>query len=350
MNHPVPPRAVSSEKEVDAVPSSSAPTDFSSSAPWGERISQGRAGMHLVWRILIYLASGGAVVYVLLWLGQSFFPEPVHGAAALWQDMYGEVALMLGALLPAFLMGYIEGRSVDNYGLPHRQAFGKLFWIGTVWGLAAITVLLVAMRAVHVVSFGHVVLHGMRIVKFAAFWAVFFLLVGVFEEFLLRGYLLFSTAQRARFWPAATLLSCLFGAIHLRNAGEGPVGALGAAAIGFFFCLTLHRTGNLWFAVGFHASWDWGETYLYAVPNSGTNAPGHLLSSSFSGNPWLTGGTVGPEGSVLCFVLLIVLWVVFDRLYPTVMYKTDLPPRLKDTENTILGIGGTGVVSRKSAE
>jgi membrane protease YdiL (CAAX protease family) len=257
---------------------------------------------------------------------------------------------MLGALLPAFLMGYIEGRSVDDYGLPRRQAFGKMFWIGAVWGLVAITILLVAMRAVHVVSFGPVVLHGIRIVKFAAFWAVFFLLVGVFEEFLLRGYLLFTTAQRAGFWPAAALLSCAFGAIHLNNAGEGLVGALGAAAIGFFFCLTLRRTGNLWFAVGFHASWDWGETYLYAVPNSGTNAPGHLLSSSFSGNPWLTGGTVGPEGSVLCFVLLVVLWVVFDRLYPAVMYKTDLPRRRRSTVNTALGIAGDDIASGKTIE
>ncbi len=306
--------------------------------------------MHLVWRILLYLASGGAVVYVLLWLGRSFFPEPVYGAAALWQDMYGEAALMLGALLPAFLMAYIEGRSLDDYGLPHRQAFGKLFWVGAVWGLAAITILLVAMHAVHVVSFGHLALHGLKIVKFAAFWAVFFLLVGVFEEFLLRGYLLFTMAQRAGFWPSAALLSCAFGAIHLNNAGEGLVGALGAAAIGFFFCLTLHRTGNLWFAVGFHASWDWGETYLYAVPNSGTNAPGHLLSSSFTGSPWLTGGTVGPEGSVLCFVLLVILWGLFDRLYPTVMYKTDLPLRRRSTENLALGIAGTDVASRKSAD
>jgi uncharacterized protein len=306
--------------------------------------------MHLVWRILLYLASGGVVVSVLFWLGKSFFPEPVYGAAALWQGMYGEAALMLGALLPAFVMGYIEGRSVDDYGLPHGQSFGKLFWIGAAWGLVAITILLGAMRAVHVVSFGQVALHGIRIVKFAAFWAVFFLLVGVFEEFLLRGYLLFTTAQRAGFWPAAALLSCAFGAIHLNNAGEGLVGAFGAAAIGFFFCLTLRRTGNLWFAVGFHASWDWGETYLYAVPNSGTNAPGHLLSSSFSGNPWLTGGTVGPEGSVLCFVLLVVLWVVFDRLYPEVMYKTDLPRRRRSTGNTALGIAGDDIASGKTIE
>jgi hypothetical protein len=45
-------------------------------------------------------------------------------------------------------------------------------------------------------------------------------------------------------------------------------------------------------------------------------APGHLLSSSLRGSEWLSGGTVGPEGSVLCFVVIAGLWIAFDRIYP----------------------------------
>jgi membrane protease YdiL (CAAX protease family) len=346
MSDPVTPCPRSSEEKPSTALSTL--TDFSSAADWGERLFKGPQGVYLVWRILVYLGTGGVVVYVLLWFGKSFFPEPVYGAAALWQDLYGEAALMLGAFLPAILMGRIEGRPVDDYGLPRRQAFGKLFWVGAAWGLAAITLLLMMMYAVHVLFLGPIALHGMRILKFAAFWAAFFVLVGLFEEFLLRGYLLFTIAQTTGFWPAAALFSCLFGAIHLRNAGEGPVGVLGAAAIGFFFCLTLRRTGNLWFAVGFHLSWDWGETYLYAVPNSGTTQPGHLLSSWVSGKVWLTGGTVGPEGSVLCFVLLVVLWVVFDRMYPTATFRMGLPG--PHTANESLSLRITSNASEKSLE
>jgi uncharacterized protein len=274
-----------------------------------------------VGRLLLYLGTGFAVFYLMLLLGTMFFPDTVSGPAALWQDLYQEVALLLGAVLPAFLMGHLEERSVDDYGLPRRQAFGTLFWTGAVWGLAAITVLLLVMRGAHILYFGHLALHGARILRFAAFWCVFYLVVGVFEDFLFRGYVLFTLAQSTGFWPASVILSCAFGAVHLRNPGEGWVGALGAAAIGFFFCLTLRRTGNLWFAIGFHAAWDWGETYLYAVPNSGTYEPGHLLSTTFHGPPWLTGGTVGPEGSVLCFALLALLGVVFHRAYPAAKYK-----------------------------
>jgi membrane protease YdiL (CAAX protease family) len=82
----------------------------------------------------------------------------------------------------------------------------------------------------------------------------------------------------------------------------------------------LRRTGSLWFAVGFHAAWDWGETFVYSVPDSGTVFPGHLLKTSLHGPGWLTGGVVGPEGSLLCFVVIGVVWVAFARRYPEVKY------------------------------
>jgi membrane protease YdiL (CAAX protease family) len=306
--------------EPKKIPSPENPPTFSRAETLGERIFGGAGGVHATWRLLVYLICAFLTAYLVLWFGTSFFSEPVQGAAVLWQEMYWQAGLLLGAGLPAFLMAQLEQRKVDDYGLPRRQAFGKMFWVGAGWGLAAITVLMIALRGVHAFYFGHLALHGVRVLKFAAFWGIYFLLVGLFEEFLLRGYTLHTLAEIIGFWPAAMLLSCAFGAIHLRNPGETWVGLLGAAAIGIFFCLTLHRTGNLWFAVGFHAFWDWGQTYLYSVPDSGTIEPGHLMRPSFHGPDWLTGGSVGPEGSVLCFAVIVGLCLVFGRRYPEVKY------------------------------
>lgn len=202
------------------------------------------------------------------------------------------------------------------YRSPSKQAFGKRFWAGVTWGFLGITLLLVILRGLHAFDFGHVVLHGIRIARFGLFWGAMFLLVGFFEEFFLRGYTQFTLARGVGFWPAAVLLSAVFGAAHLKNAGEAWTGALAAGFIGLFFCLTLSRTGSLWFAVGFHAAWDWGESFFYSVPDSGQVSPGHLLSSSFHGSRWITGGSVGPEGSLFCFVVIAVAWVAFERMYP----------------------------------
>jgi uncharacterized protein len=278
----------------------------------------GPDGLRPGWGFAFYVA----MFYPLQFVATRWIGTLELGANGLWSMMLEEFGVFAAAVLPSIVLARVERRAWRAYGLPGRKAFGKLFWVGALWGLASVTLLLVAMYDLRLVNFGHLAIHGARIVRFALFWALFFLLVGFFEDFLFRGYSQFTLARAIGFWPAAVFLSCVFGLTHSQNAGEQWPGLLAAAAIGFFFCLTLQRTGTLWFAVGFHAAWDWAETFLYSVPDSGTLFPGHLLKSSFHGPHWLTGGVVGPEGSVLCFVVIGIVWVVFARVYPDVRYAT----------------------------
>jgi len=272
-------------------------------------------GLKAGWGFAFYVAMFYPLQFVASRWASRWANSLNLGASGLWSMMLEEFGVLMAAVLPAVVLARVERRPWAAYGLPVRAAFGKLFWVGAAWGFASISVLLGAMYGLRVFDVGHLALHGARIVKFGLFWAVMFLLVGLFEDFLFRGYSQFTLARVIRFWPSAVVLSCVFGLIHWRNGGEQWPGLLAAAAIGFFFCLTLRRTGSLWFAVGFHAAWDWGETFFYSVPDSGTLFPGHLLKSSFHGPAWLTGGRVGPEGSVLCFVVIAVVWVGFERVY-----------------------------------
>jgi len=238
------------------------------------------------------------------------------GDSGLWSKMLEEVGDLLAAVIPAIVLARIERRPWRAYGLPARQAFGRFFWTGVLWGFLAISLLMFAIYEQHAFTPGHIVLHGTRLLRFAAFWTAYFVLVGLFEDFWIRGYSQFTLARGIGFWPAAIVLSSAFGLIHLGNKGEDWRGVLIAALIGLFFCLTLRRTGSLWFAIGFHAAWDWGETFFYSVPDSGMVSPGHLLNSSLQGPSWLTGGSVGPEGSVFCLFVVMLVWAAFDRIYP----------------------------------
>ncbi|MFI5118733.1 MAG: CPBP family intramembrane glutamic endopeptidase [Terriglobales bacterium] len=277
----------------------------------------GPDGMYPATRWLIYLAMGGIVLLIEGAIMHFIHP---HAGGPVWWSMVTETSMLLAAILPGVVMTRIEGRPFGDFGLPARGAFGRNFWIGTLWGIASLTVLMLVLRAAGAFTFGSLDLHGGRIVKFALYYAVFFLLTGFFEEFLLRGYSQWVLTKGMNFWPAAALLSISFGALHGFNPGEAKIGLVAVVAIGFFFCLTLRRTGNLWWAVGFHMAWDWGESYLYSVPDSGALLPGHLLNSSLHGPAWLTGGSVGPEGSYLVFAVIAALWIAFDRAYPEVKY------------------------------
>jgi len=238
------------------------------------------------------------------------------GRGGLWSRMLEEALNFLAAAIPATILARIEGRRWSDYGLSLRRLLGRHFWVGIAWGFLSISLVIFAIYEGRGFSPGHVVLHGVHLVRFAAFWGIYFLFVGLFEDFLFRGYSQFTLARGIGFWPAAGLLACTFGLIHRGNTGENWTGMVLAGLIGLFFCFTLRRTGSLWFAVGFHAAWDWGETFFYSVPDSGMVEPGHLLSSSLQGPRWLTGGSVGPEGSVFCFAVILLAWFVFDRIYP----------------------------------
>src|SRR5579863_771447 len=278
---------------------------------WNER--EFRAG----WRLLIYLlfvalfGSAGMFLTMVLHLPQ-VAQTGLRATSMLVQDGVGAIALFAAATI----MGMLEGRPFGVYGLPRAGAFGARFWQGAAWGIAMISANIFLVRALGGFSFGELALRGPSIWGYAMLWAVVFLFVGFFEDFLFRGYAQFTLATGIGFWPAATVLSAAFGALHLVNPGEDKLGGLSVFVIAMFFCLTLRRTGNLWFAVGMHAAFDWGETFLFSVPDSGLVAPGHLLNSSFHGPAWLTGGTVGPEGSVIAFAVVGTAAVLFSRIYP----------------------------------
>jgi hypothetical protein len=114
-------------------------------------------------------------------------------------------------------------------------------------------------------------------------------------------------AEGAGFWQAAWVTSTLFGFIHTGNGGENWIGIFSAAAIGFVFCVAVKLTGSIWWAIGFHAAWDWGLTYFYGAADSGNPAIGHFLSTTPVGSELWSGGADGPEGSLLILPLLVVI-------------------------------------------
>lgn len=306
-----------SDREIDAQGDSTSvrptnPTFAAATAPsYLDTLFWGPDGLRPGWGLAFY----GIAFFALQSLAAQLASARDLGDSGLWSMLLQEIGNFLAAVIPAVVLARIERRPWGVYGLPLKQAFGRLFWTGALWGFLAISLLIFMIYERGAFDPGHIILHRWRLLRFAGFWLVYFMFVGLFEDFWLRGYSLFTLARAIRFWPAAVVLSSLFGLLHLRNTGEHWSGVVLAAFIGLFFCVTLRRTGTLWFAVGFHTAWDWGESFFYSVPDSGMVAPGHLLSSSRRGPDWLTGGSVGPEGSVFCVVVMALVWITFDRVY-----------------------------------
>lgn len=279
-------------------------------------------GLRAGWRLLIYcgmifaLVAGVGLIARRLSSGQPKNLPSSDFTRTIIQAI-GELILFLVLLFLAWIMSKIERRSVGVYGLPLQRSAISCFVRGYFfWGFLPLALLLIVLRALHAFYFGNLSALNSQIIGWGVLWFFFFLLVGLFEEFSLRGYFLYTLADGIGFWPAAIIQAILFARAHMGNGGETRVGIIATGVFALFAAATLWRTGNLWLAVGAHAGWDWGQSYFFGVNDSGFQAPGHLLNPHLAQGPdWLTGGSVGPEGSVITLVFWVLMTVLFLALY-----------------------------------
>jgi membrane protease YdiL (CAAX protease family) len=123
-------------------------------------------------------------------------------------------------------------------------------------------------------------------------------------------------ARSAGFWEAAWVTSTAFGFYHTGNHGETWIGVFAAALIGCIFCVSVWLTGSAWWAIGCHMAWDWTETFFYGTADSGFVSKGHLLTTKTHGNALWSGGSDGPEGSLLVLPAVLFLLAILLVFYP----------------------------------
>jgi uncharacterized protein len=284
----------------------------------------GREGLRPVWRMLI-AAAFFLIIAIAITALLTLIPGTRAALRAMQHGMITPAGIVLGEgtdaiaiFLAGLIMMRIERRTLADYGLPLNIAFGKRFWQGMIFGFLMISVLLGIVAALHGFSILSVSLNGAFALRYGLVYLLGFFLLAFFEEFTFRGYSQATTGSGGirDFWTAAIILSIIFGASHLGNPGEAKFGALMAGSFGLLAAFTLWRTGNIWFAIGMHCAWDWGETFFYGVPDSGILARSHFLNVTFHGPTWLTGGTVGPEGSLFVFVILGLAAIAVHFMFP----------------------------------
>jgi membrane protease YdiL (CAAX protease family) len=288
--------------------------------PSSSNIFQNEHGLRAGWRLLIFIAIflflqllTGIIVFIAL-KGDMQKINRAHPTPGFL--FTNEFLTFAWVVLATWIMSRIERRPMGEYGLPLQKTALFRFVRGYVfWGFLPLTVLLLSMRTFHAFYFGTLALHGTSILYWAAVWWLLFLFVGLSEEYLLRGYALYTLADGIGFWPASVVLAALFALGHSFNSGETRIGVVMTGLFAIFASLLLWRTGNLWLAVGSHAGWDWAQSYFYGVGDSGLQFPGHLLSPHLAGPDWLSGGSVGPEGSALALLILTLMSIAAWLLY-----------------------------------
>ncbi|MGB2635061.1 MAG: type II CAAX endopeptidase family protein [Candidatus Acidiferrum sp.] len=303
------------------------------------KIFFGKDGLRAGWGLLIFVAlmfaflSGMTAFLKLTHLGPK--PNPAQTEISPTFGFYAELLPFLITVIVTWIMSKIEQRPNGVYGLGGQRPL-SYFFAGLAWGVTCLSLLIFTLWKTGLLVFDGRLLSSTAALHYALIWLFGFLMVGLLEEYLTRGYLLFTLtrglagiyswlfktphSKALGFWTAAVILSVLFGLGHGKNPGESPIGLLSAGVASLVFCLSLWRTGSLWWAIGFHTSWDWAQSFLYGVADSGLMVQHHLLATHAVGKPIMSGGTTGPEGSVFVLPILAIVCLIIIFTLPRANY------------------------------
>ena len=273
-------------------------------------------GLRAGWRLLIFVGIFVGLTFLANWIIPKIFHPKERSFLDPVGTIFDELVVLIEVLVATRIMARIERRRFVDYGIPVRNAFGGDFWVGLAWGAASTSLLVGLIAAFGGYRIFGLAIHGIALWYFSGVWIIANLLIGFSEELQFRAYLLATLADGIGFWAAAILLSIGFGALHyFLKPHERWEDFASTGLLGLFVCLTLRRTGTLAFAIGFHAAFDLANLFVWSGQNAGEYAVGHLLETRWQGPQWLTGGPLGPEASWMVFVVIALMFWVFDRLY-----------------------------------
>lgn len=273
--------------------------------------------------VLLDLASGANLADIV---GGA---SPIALVEATWvTQVIVPLAALLGVLSATFLSGrWFDRRRFECFGI----RFSKAWWADFAFGLGLGAVL---MGMVCLVGW---LTGGLRVTGFFEVYGqdtsflsgfiqalIFFILVGIYEELLSRGYHLVNLAEglnskllgeRWALILAYLVSSIIFGLLHLGNPNAIWVSTLNIAFAGVFLGLGMILTGSLAIPIGLHITWNFFQGNVFGFPVSGIQTGATVIATEATGPAWLTGGSFGPEagllglGAMLVGSVLIVLWV-----------------------------------------
>jgi membrane protease YdiL (CAAX protease family) len=216
-------------------------------------------------------------------------PSPLHAPLTLVRNLLLPIAMFV---VYALLVRLIERRRASELDL--RKGL-TTFPAGLLIGVALMGTICLALWGLGMARFSDGTgLDGLMIA------IPYYMATAMGEELLFRAVLFRIVEDVSGTTVAICVSAAIFGLLHAANPGATPFG-IGALTIeaGIMWALAYVLTRNIWLAVGIHMSWNFTQGYIFGAEVSGISQPYSILKTSLSGPGVLTGGSFGPEGSVL---------------------------------------------------
>lgn len=301
---------------------------FEHSVPMQET-AQTKKGLLWILELLVFvavflvasIAQGFATVpmqLVMLFSDKAYMAAVASGDVAKLTEASMEVTqrlmesdgYMIGMLLSDIVMmlivflfcRFIQKRKLRTLGFI-KKGMLKEYGLGMLLGFAFFSVCVLLG-----VLFGGLKIEGISpefsIGIFVAY-LLGYMVQGMTEEVLCRGYFLGSYARRYPVYAAVLANSLLFASLHLLNSGISVLAFINITLFGIFASIYFIRRGSIWGIGAFHSIWNLVQGNFYGIKVSGTPVGNTLFTTqAIAGKSLWNGGDFGMEGSLICTIVL----------------------------------------------
>lgn len=288
-------------------------------AQTGEQMKQGKiANVGIAMAIGLAAAFSPAIVIVPAIVMYLIFHNGLQDGANI--DLNGSEMLLVqlaSTVVPIIaLMLYVkflEKRSLNTMGFVKKKAV-RDYLTGIVIAFAMFSACVGLCVATGAMTFDGYVLNGQY--GLLAAFLVGFLVQGLSEEVVCRGFMLTSVGSKNGALIGMLVNSLLFGLLHLGNSGVTFFSIANIILFGILMSIVVLKTDSLWMAAAIHSIWNFVQGNFYGVLVSGIDAgPSVFRCTALDGMDWLNGGSFGMEGGAAT-TLVLTLCIAAALLLP----------------------------------
>lgn len=149
-------------------------------------------------------------------------------------------------------------------------------------------------------------------------FALGWIIQGLAEEVMCRGYLMTVIARRYSMPVAIIVSSLVFATLHVLNpSGITVLAFVNLCLYGVFASLLFLYSENIWLCAGYHTVWNMIQGNILGIPVSGVKVPSVLTTTFNNQLSYINGGSFGLEGgigvTIVLFIGCIIIFILNKR-------------------------------------
>ncbi|KKC30495.1 metal-dependent membrane protease [Caldanaerobacter subterraneus subsp. pacificus DSM 12653] len=240
-----------------------------------------------------YLKYTAQKLYLLLMVGEERF------------YLFTTISFLSTVIMITLMLKFIDKKKFKDIGFTSLKYGYKNLIVGFLIGAFSIAIIVLILYILGAVT----IERNSNISAYYLLWGMYaFILVGLEEELMSRGYFINALNQMERPWVSVLISSIIFSLMHILNPNIVFLGLLNIFLIGVLFSYMYLKTGNLWMPIGYHISWNYFQGYIFGFNVSGNAIRG--IYNAFPKNNFLSGGDFGLEGGIIATLVILITFLI----------------------------------------